>query len=519
MNSVPVSFGPFRMDPEHRRLSREGTLLHLGDRAFDILSALVEAEGRLVTKKQLMAKVWPDVTVDENSIHVHVSALRRALGDGANGESHVVTVRGRGYRLIGLKPERDSQGQVTPGSGGPLIAVLPFSNLSGDPDQDYFAEGIVEDIITALSRMRSFSVIARNSSFAFKGKPVGAREIGKALGVRYILTGSVRKSADRVRVAGQLIDTDTMANLWAGKFDGRLEDIFDVQDRVTESVVGALASRLEQAEIERAERKPTESLEAYDYYLRALPFVYRGTREASSEALRLLHLAIELDPEFSSPVGLAAACYMSRRSHGWAEDPASEAAEGVRLARSVAQLARADAAALALAGLALADVGRDPEAGAAMVDRALLLNPNLSVVLIAGGWLRTWLGQTDVAIEHLSRAMRLSPLDPLMVALHSAVATSHFLADRHEEALTAATKALAEGPDYDPALRVLAASYASLGRQEQAKAVVAKLLSLDPQLSMSTLRQRLAPFKEDAFGRFARALRKAGLPEELPGNE
>jgi TolB-like protein len=317
----------------------------------------------------------------------------------------------------------------------PSIAILPFQNMSGDPEQEYFADGIVEEIITALSRFRSLFVIARNSSFTYKRHAVDVKLVGRELGARYVLEGSVRKAANRVRITGQLIDTLTGVHLWADRFEGALEEIFDLQDQVTASVVGAIAPQLEKAEIERAKRKPTESLDAYDYYLRGMARIYQyGGREANADALRLFHQAIELDPEFASAYGMAAICYDFRRASGWMTDPANDVTETARLARRAVELGKDDAVALATSGRALAYVVRDLDAGAAFVDRALLLNPNLAWAWAYGGWMKIWLGEPEVAIERLARAMRLSPIDPLTPGFQHAMAHAHFFAGRNDEA-------------------------------------------------------------------------------------
>jgi adenylate cyclase len=291
----------------------------------------------------------------------------------------------------------------------PSIAVLPFENMSGDPEQEYFADGMVEEIITSLSRIRWLFVIARNSSFTYKGRAVDVRQVGRELGVRYVLEGSVRKAANRVRITGQLIDAATDAHLWADRFDGALEDIFDLQDQVTASVVGAITPKLEEAEIERAKRKPTENLDAYDYYLRALANYYPETEEADAEALRLVYKAIELDPDFGAAYGIAAWYYIWRKNRGWTSDRERETAEVARLARRAAELGKDDAVALAHAGFALTYVVRDLEGGGALSDRSLLLNPNSAVAWHLSAWIRAWLGEPEIAIQHAARAMRLSP--------------------------------------------------------------------------------------------------------------
>jgi adenylate cyclase len=287
----------------------------------------------------------------------------------------------------------------------PSIAVLPFQNMSGDPEQDYFADGIVDEIITALSRFRSLFVIARNSSFTYKGRPVDVKRVGRELGVRYVLEGGVRKAGNRVRIIGQLIDATTGAHIWADRFEGKLEDIFDLQDQVTENVVGAIAPKLEQAEIERAQRKPTDSLDAYDHYLHGLANLHQLTnREAIDEALRLFQGAIELDPVFAPAHGSAAWCYSQRKTQGWVTDRMREIAEAARLARRAVELSKDDAVVLSSAGFTLALVVRDLDAAVAAVDRALVLNPNLAAAWYSSGWVRNWLGQSDLAIEHFAHA-------------------------------------------------------------------------------------------------------------------
>jgi TolB-like protein/class 3 adenylate cyclase/tetratricopeptide (TPR) repeat protein len=396
----------------------------------------------------------------------------------------------------------------------PSIAVLPFQNMSGDSEQEYFADGIVEEIITALSRMRWLFVIARNSSFTYKGRAVDVKQVGRELGVRYVLEGSVRKAANRVRITGQLVDAATGAHLWADRFDGGLEDIFDLQDQVTASVVGTIGPKLEQAEIERANRKPTESLDAYDHYLRGMASFYQWTREGYSEALRLFYRAIELDPEFASAFGMAAFCYGMLKARDWMTDRQTEIAETARLAWRAVGLGKDDAVALNAGGFALAFVVHDLDAGSAFIDRALVLDPNLAAAWSRSGWVRIWLGEPDVAIEHLARAMRLSPLDPLMSSLRATTAFAHFFAGRYDEASSWAEMTLRERPGSLNALHIAVASNALAGRLEQAQKALARLRQLDPTLRVSNLRDRLGPYRRpEDLARYEEGLRKAGLPE------
>jgi adenylate cyclase len=397
----------------------------------------------------------------------------------------------------------------------PSIAVLPFTNLSSDPEQEYFADGMVDDIITALSHFKALFVIARNSSFTYKGRAVDVKQVGRELGVRYVLEGSVRKAANRVRITGQLVDTATGAHLWADRFDGGLGDVFDLQDRVTESVVGAIAPALEKAEIERARRKPTESLDAYALYLRGLSRFYQvASRQANEEALRLFNSAIEIDPDFASAYARAAACYAYARGNGWISVTPNEIAEVTRLAQRAVGLGKDDAMALAASGWALAFVVRDLEAGAGLIDRALVLNSNLAEAWFYGGWVKNYLGEPEPAIERFARAMRLSPLDPRMTAARAGTAHAHFFLGRYDEAASWAAMALQDNPDYQPGLRIAAASNAMAGRPEQAHQAVARLRQVNPALRVSTLKDVVGPYRRaEDLSRFEEGLRQAGLPE------
>jgi TolB-like protein/class 3 adenylate cyclase len=395
----------------------------------------------------------------------------------------------------------------------PSIAVLPFQNMSGDPEQDYFADGIVEEIITALSRFRELFVIARNSTFIYKGRAVDVKQVGRELGVRYVLEGSVRKAAARVRITSQLIDAISGAHLWADRIDGAFDDIFVLQDRVTENVVGAIAPKIEQAEIERTKHKPTESLDAYDSYLRAMMYFNRWTSESISEALRLLYKAIELDPGFASAYGLAAWCYVRRRLSGWMEEPIHEMAELERLARKASELANDDAVPLYSAGWALVQTNSDAEAGAAMIDRALTLNPNITAAWLVGGWTKIYLGESNKAIEYFERAIRLNPLDPLVARMQTGIAAAQFLAGQYQEAAVSAENGLRHHPNDLPLLRVAAASHALAGQMMDAEKHVGRIRHLDPTLRLSRV-AALAPCRRaDDVSRYVEGMRRAGLPE------
>ena len=395
----------------------------------------------------------------------------------------------------------------------PSIAVLPFQNMSGDPEQEYFADGIAEDIITALSRIKWFFVIARNSSFIYKGRAVNVRQVGRELGVRYVLEGSVRKSAGRVRITGQLVECETGNHIWADKFDGELLDVFDLQDRVTASVVAAIEPNLRHAEIERAGHKPTAKLDAYDCFLRALPPFYSLTREGVNAALELLERAMGIDPRFALAKALAARCYAWRNPQGWASDPRAEIARAETLAREAVEIAGDDPSVLWMAGFALWQLRIDFDDANDLYERALALNPNSAQALALRGWALATSGHAAEAIGLLRQAIRLSPFDPESFFTMSAMGCAYLMARDYGEALHWTRRALRERPTFGPALRFHAASLAELGRLDEAREIIARLLRLEPNLTLSVLRDRAPIGDPRLMASYLEALRKAGLPE------
>lgn len=397
----------------------------------------------------------------------------------------------------------------------PSLVVLPFQNLSGDPDQDYFADGMVDEITNALSRFRHLFVIARNTSFTYKGRTVDIKQVGRDLGVRYVLEGSIRRAANRLRINGQLIDAASGTTVWSDRFEGPLDDIFDLQDQVTARVVGAITPALDRAELQRARRKPTASLDAYDCYLHAsAAFNTAATRADSEEGLGQARQGIVFDPDFAAAYALAAYMLALRKASAWTADAKAETEEGLRMARRAVQLGPDDALALALGGMALAYLGHDIDAGLAMVRRAAALNPNLSLALSSLGWMNIWDGRPDDAIEPLNRAIRLSPLDPAMPRMLMGIAHAHFFAGRYHEAMVTALAALRERPNHHDILRISAASCAMAGDLEKAREVIARLRAFDPSLRVSTLRAIQGPYRHSSdHERYEEAFRRAGLPE------
>jgi TolB-like protein len=511
---LQFAFENYVFDPDRRELTCDSKPIAIGPQAFDLLAYLLRNRSHVVSKNDLIEAVWGGRIVSESTLTSHVNAVRTAIGDSGEAQRLVRTVARKGYRFVGEVSEtKPRELPVLSLPDRPSIAVLPFLNLSGDPTQEYFVDGVVEDIISALSRMSWLFVIARNSSFTYKGRAADVKQVGRELGVRYVLEGSLRKAANRVRITGQLVDAPTAANLWSERFEGTIGDIFELQDQLTQSVVGAIASQLERAEIERAQRKPTESLDAYDYYLRGMANLHRGTKEAIDEALPLFYKAVQFDPTFASAYGMAAWCHFWRKVNGWMTDRGQEIAEGARLARRAVEFGKDDAVALARGGHALAHLAGNLDAGTALIDRALVLNPNLAAAWFLGGFIRVWHGDPDGAIEHFEHAMRLSPLDPEMYRMQAGMAAAHLFAGRFDIASSWAEKAFRDLPSFLMVVGVIAASHALAGRTDEARRTMDHLRQLDPTLRIATIKDWLPIHRPKDLATFEDGLRKAGLPE------
>ena len=396
----------------------------------------------------------------------------------------------------------------------PSISVLPFQNMTADAEQDYFVDGIVEEITTAISRLPWLFVIARNSSFTYKGRSVDVKQVARELGVRYVLEGSVRKAADRVRITGQLIDTTTGAHIWADRFNGALDDIFQLQDHVASSVVGAIEPKLRLSEIQRATRKPTESLDAYDLYLRALAQLHKYTEAGLRETITLLSQALAIDPYYTPPAALIGRCRIFQRVQGWG--PLSETAveEGLWLARRVIELSKDDPEALWMAATTLSRFAGEHDTAASIIDRSLTLNPNSAHAWMASGQVSCYRNLPDRAIEALQRAMRLSPLDPLGFLLAGALAFAYLVAGRYEDALEWADRSLRELPRYSPSVRIAVASCAQLGRIEKARYWLERLRELQPGLTIAGYKAFAVYYPSAVVAAFVEGFRKAGMPEE-----
>ena len=397
----------------------------------------------------------------------------------------------------------------------PSVAVLPFQNMSGDREQEYFADGLVEDIITALSRFRGLFVIARNSSFIYKGKAVDIKQIGHELGVRYVLEGSVRKAGARLRISGQLIDVATGAHLWADRFDGALEDIFDFQDKVTQQVIGAIAPELDRAEIERANRRPTGNVDAVTAFYRGLPHVYYPTTSENNEAaLTNFRISMALDPSFAPAYGGVASCLNWRRANRWVDDITKDNAELLRLAERIKELGTDDAYSLCAVGFDLFWFQLDFDAGAEIVERAIRSNPNYAPAYNIRGLFRVWDGGSDAAIADFEQAMRLSPRDPFNFNAMSGIGLAHHNAGRHAEAAVWTDKAVrAFPPAFLVGLPVAIVCYVGAGRLQDAKKLMAECLRRAPAWSRPTY---VAPGwvrSQELRAAILEACIQAGLPE------
>ena len=392
----------------------------------------------------------------------------------------------------------------------PSIAVLPFDNMSGDREQDYFADGMVEEIITALSRFKSLFVIARNSSFAYKGKSVDIKRVGQELGVRYVLEGSVRKAGNRVRITGQLIEAATGNHIWADRFDGELEDVFGLQDKVTSNVVGLIAPRLEQAEFERVRQKPTDKLDSYDLYLRGMALIHQ--RASLADAYKLFKHAIELDPQFAAAHAMLAWTWMARQATTGSPLDGPERFEAVKHARLASRLGEEDAFVQSTAGHVLTYLGHDYDLGSSMVEEAITLNPNLGFAWYSRGWVSLMCGETERAIESFDHMIRLSPLDPLRVSAWIGMAHAYFWLERYEEGCKVARRSLRFNSNAH-SLGAFIINAIRAGDAEEARKAIARLLRVHPGFRTSHISEAF-PVRDAALrGKIGAALRDAGLPE------
>jgi len=500
-----LTFGPFVFDREQMKLTRDGRAVSVGGRGAALLSALADAGGGVVSKDTLMQAAWPDAVVEEANLTVQIGALRRAMGNGPSDHEWIVTVPRFGYRLT--LPQKTIDG------GPPAVAVLPFENLSSDPEQSFLADGLVEEIITALSRFRTFAVVARNSTFAYKGRAVDVRDVARDLGVRYVLEGSVRRSGDRVRVTAQLIEGTSGAHLWAEKFEGAVADVFEFQDEITRSVIGLIEPRIRHAEIERARRKRPESLDAWDLYVQAVPIVYGANVLAYTDAIGLLDRALALEPDYGPALAFASWAHEKRSTFGGQAPLGVDDIEAaLALAQRALEVDPDDALAMALLGWERIFFRAD-YAGLALCSRAVELNPNNRAVLDLTAVAHLFAGDLEQVIACGMRSLQLSPGAPDAYACIELMASAQFHAGRFEEAAEWAQRAIDLENASVYSHLFLAATYVQLGRIEEAQAEMKLALALRPDFTIAFIKAHYPMRFQDRPTRFYDGLRMAGMPE------
>lgn len=474
-----------------------GRVVPLRRRSLGVLMRLASNVDRVVTKQELVEANWPGRAVSDDSLAKCVSDIRAVFGPELR--KTVRTISGRGYMLSGWCRSSDEDRLLAPavvadgsafqaassGDERPSIAVMPFTSLGEEDASFYFADGVVEDIIGALSRVRWFFVIAKGSSFTYRDSRLDMRSIGRELGVRYILNGSVRRVGERIRLSGQLVEAETGRQLWAGRYDGKLDDIFELQDRMSASVLAAVEPNVRIAEIDRARRKPTGNLDAYDLYLRALPLLFAYTRATFGEAELLLRQAVERDDRYSDALAALADCVGRMALNGWMPDRDAAFAEACTLAGRAVAADPENPASLATAAWAYAMFAGGFDQALDLAGRALALHPNSHAIRSYCGWVYAYAGESDRAIEQFVEARRLSPVDPRGYFPLLGIATSHFFARRFDETIRITRRILSEVPEHNIARRYLAAALAHSGMRDEAREAVQALLARQPEYSLA----------------------------------
>ena len=510
-------FEDYALDTDRRELRRGSEAVPIAPQEFDLLDYLIRNREHVVSKDDIIQAVWKGRAISDTALTTRLNAVRTAIGDSGETQRLVKTLPRRGFRFVGEIKEQNQSSMDTASSGAepqrqfpalpekPSIAILPFANLSSDPDQDYFADGMVDEIITALSRFKSLFVIARTSSFTYKGKAVDLKQVGRELGVRYVLEGSVRKAADKVRITCQLIDAATGMHLSADRFEGELGDVFALQDEITAKVVAAIAPKLLQVEIALAAQRPSD-LSAHDHYLRAHPHYYSMTREGVAEAIRLLDRALEIDPRYSAAASLAILCHTLNLLLRLTTDPQWDVKEATRLSQLALSIDENDPETLACVGWAKAFISGDVATAEEMVDRAVTLNPNSAFAWSYRGIVYLYAGKSEEALLSYEQNMRLSPLDPMQFAIIAMIGGAYIGLGRFDEAAIAARKSIGKHPTFLTAHLCLASALAHLGRKEEAAEAARRTLELQPDFRIASRAGHWSPL-------YIEGLRKAGLPE------
>ena len=519
-------FAGYTLDTDRRELRRGAEAVAVEPQVFDLLIYLVENRDRVVSKDDLIASVWGGRIVSDSTLTSRINAARKAVGDSGGDQKLIRTIARKGLRFVGdvqlqanrgdaahagapSAPRHEHDRPALPPSDRPAIAVLPFVNMSGDPDQEYFSDGISEDIITALSKLRWFFVIARNSSFIYKGKAVHMKQVAEELGVGYVIEGSVRKSGDRIRITAQLNDVTTGSHLWAEHYDRGIADVFGVQDEITEAIVAAIEPQLYAAENFRAQRKPPDSMDAWDLVMRALSYFWRVTRQDNVVAQALLEKAISIDPNYGQALGVLSGSLTFSAHMGWT-DSATVLPVAERAALAAIRSDSEDPWAHHALGCAYILTRRFDDA-LAEFELALRLNPNFSLAQGFYGLALSYCGRWEEANEAAGRAMRLSPRDPFSAIYQGIAAYAQFLGRNYDEAIRLARDSLRQRADFVGAHRVLAAAAGMAGRTETAKTALQELRRAQPNISLAWIADQM-PIKLDSDREhYLEGFRRAGL--------
>ncbi len=512
-------FNDFTLDPDRRELRRGEQSVAVEPQVFDLLEFLVRNRDHVVSRDDVLEAVWHGRIVSDATLSSRISAARSAIGDTGEEQRLIKTIARKGLRFVGEVREESGTAEsaagrpLVPPATGPAIAVLPFTNMSGDPEQDYFADGMVEDIITALSRCSGIIVIARNSTFIYKGRAVDVREVGRELGVAYVLEGSVRRAGSRLRITGQLIDAVTGGHLWADRFDGEASEVFALQDDITERVVAAIEPTLELAESERRRAMPPDALDAYELLLRASSLRDTFTADSLKDAVGCLEQALAIDPAYAPAMAAAAYCHALRHFQGWLARDDDYRDKAVALAWRATELAPVDAQVLWMAAFAIWNMADEIAPARELFRHSLAINPNSAMALVLAGWIEAMAGNQAGGRELIMRAQRLNPRDPRGWFASGAMAICAVADANFADAMLWADKALAQNRRFAVALRVLIVALVKTGALPRAAQVAQELLAVEPELTVSGFRSRI-PFPVASMAEtYAECLRAAGVPE------
>ena len=511
------------LDTDVRELRRGEQIVSVAPQVFDLLKFLIENRNRVATKDELIGAVWHGRAVSDTALTTRINAARTALGDSGDEQRIIKTLPRKGVRFIAtvceqeLVPQASHSAMEFDGRSAslsvperPSIAVLPFQNMSGDPEQDYFADGMVEDIITGLSRLKWVFVIARNSSFIYKNRAVDIKQVGRELGVNYAVEGSVRQSTDRLRIAVQLIETASGTHVWAERYDRKLRDIFELQDEIALSVIGAIEPGLRRAEIDRTRRKRPESLDAYDLYLRAIERAYLLDVPNNKAVIELLESALRLDPDYAEAHGLLAWQYAALNSRTYNEN---EKQNAIRHAKAVLSSGTQDATSLAYSARVVGLFDNDMDGAILTLESALVYNPSCVVAHNYLAQFKKQCGDYEASLRHAQTSLRLSPFDPHRYVAEEAISEAKYHDGAYQEALNAARRARIASEQFMPAFALIAASCIRLGRDEEARSAVSLMRQLESTIRIDRLRRWMALSTSPQFDSLAKDLRAAGLTD------